>query len=103
MIDKKRAEINKQVTDFIQERKGKYISYHHWMSGGTVEVYPISSFFEDDGKGVQIEIQMGDCDARNWRGFESVLKKRFPCVESAYYCKYDGSCPDVYRVNLHIE
>ena len=103
MTDKKRTEAKDNVIKFVESKKNQYIYYDHWISGGSTIVYPITSYFHDDGKSVTIQIQMGDCDARNWRGFENVLKKKFPYVKSAYYCKYDGSCPNEYRIEIKID
>lgn len=85
-----------RIIEFVKARKGGFINYHHWVSGSSTVVYPITTWVDDDSS--TIEFQLSDCDGRNWRGFESVLKRNFQCVESAYYCRYDGSCPDVYRI-----
>ena len=95
----KNRQISNDIIEFVKKNKNQYIDYHHWISGSSTIVYPITTWIDDD-KNITIEFQLGDCDARNWRGFDSVLKKRFQNVKYAYYCKYDGSCPDVYRIEL---
>ena len=95
----KNRQISNDIIEFVKKNKNQYIDYHHWISGSSTIVYPITTWIGDD-KNITIEFQLGDCDARNWRGFDSVLKKRFQNVKYAYYCKYDGSCPDVYRIEL---
>lgn len=95
----KNHQISNGIIEFVKKNKNQYIDYHHWISGSSTIVYPITTYIRDDNH-IRIEIQLGDCDRRNWRGFDSVLKKRFQNVKYAYYCQSDGSCPDVYRIEL---
>lgn len=103
MIDEKRKSAASKVVEFIESNKQNYIDYQHWISGSSTIVYPISNYYCDDGKSVEITFQLKNCDARNWRGFENVLKRKFPYVKSAYYCQYDGSCPNVYKIKLKVD
>lgn len=101
-MENKKKIIENEIIEFVKSKKDKYINYNHWISGSSTVVYPIMVWHDDD-RHTTINFQMGDCDARNWRGFENVLKKNFSAVKDAYYCRYDGSCPDEYRIIVEFQ
>ena len=94
-MDKKRLQ---EIADNIAESNffEKYGYKHHWMSGCSTDVAPISIFVESSC----IEIQL-KCDTLRGinRSLDKLVKEiGVELVSKHYLCKYDGSCPNVAKI-----
>lgn len=83
---------NDEITQVIEEIKskfGKHIEKYSWMSGGTVEVYPIMV------NRSYIQIQLLDSDKRtfNKKALDKIVNAHNGLLSRACISESDGSCP----------
>lgn len=88
-----------KIVNFFMSKKGQFVYGQTWTSGCCTEVYPITIQVHNEYS-TDIVFQLTKCDKRNFRDFENILIKKFVFIKRAYYVKYDGSCPNVYVIEL---
>lgn len=78
-----------EIVNAIKSEKvlAKHIYHHHWVSGSSTLVYPITLWSRN------VEIQV-DTDKNLFNGCIKRILERFPNLFSnGYFWKSDGSCP----------
>lgn len=85
----------KRIVAAIKEEPviARHILYHHWISGSSTVVYPITLWPE------HVDIQLDVYHNYFDKAIARVLAKHGDLFRDGYFCKWDKSCPDEIRFN----
>ena len=92
-------ELWQKVAAIIEKSRffARYGEKNHWTSGSSTTVYPITLWYPSS----EIDIQLNGDDNRGiQQSAKSLIKELSKLMEVTdhFHCKYDGSCPDEYRI-----
>lgn len=85
----------KEMTQIILSDKliRKYIYPHHWISGSSTIVYPVSVWTVS--KQIVVQVKRGAWRLR--KCLKRIVESNPEAFKDAYFCKSDGSCPDTVK------
>lgn len=92
----------KDIDLSIVERSNFYKRYGykmHWISGGSTVVYPITYWGSDLTPNIEIQLESHNNSGimQSARKLAKDLEIAYGCKVEPWFCKYDGSCPNVMR------
>lgn len=92
-----------KVIEIVKSNKtiAKYIKTDYWISGSSTYVYPITTWLTTlEFPHIEIQLENNAKERYLRKAIEKIKNENKDIIRYMYFCKYDGSCPDIIRIVL---